>query len=31
MRQASGLLEAPQSYKDTVEPSQSLELEVGGG
>lgn len=29
MRQASGLLEAPQSHEDTVEPSQSLEVEVG--
>lgn len=30
IRQASRLLEAPQSHEDTVEPSQSLEIEVGG-
>lgn len=29
MRQASGLLEAPQSHEDAVEPLQSLEIEVG--
>lgn len=29
MRQASGLLEAPQSHEDTVESSQSLDIEVG--